>query len=128
MNKYIRTENGIYRLYYNSETECYEVESDAFFIRIRGQIIISEAEIGNYVTANTIEALCDGFYNDVLNDFDCFGFDRLYIYQDFESFKEDFNSYRTYDNWKGNGYGFIKTNKGLIYVAKLNEKGKLELI
>lgn len=115
MSKYIRTKDGIYELKENGlEQTPKEI-----------QIALMNKD---YKTSDTIEELCDGFYNDILNDFDCFGFDGLYIYNNFESFKEDWKGYRTYDNWQGNGYGFIKTDKGLIYVAKMDNDGKLVLI
>lgn len=114
--KYIRTNEGIFKIL-DKETDICVLTNRAW--KYKSEIIAQ---------ADTIEELCDGFYNDILNDFDCFGFDKLYIYHDFESFKDDWKGYRTYDNWKGEGYGFIKTLKGLIYVAKMNEKGELELI
>lgn len=111
-------------------------KDNAIYEIVNGNIIIGNLEVqidsrkaieeGNII-ADSIEKLCDGFYNDILNDFDCFGFDGLYIYNDFESFKEDWKAYRVHDNWEGDGYGFIKTSKGLIYVAKMNLKGELEL-
>ena len=36
--------------------------------------------------------------------------------------------YKCANFWNGGVYGCIWTNKGLIYVAKLNSKGELELI
>jgi len=36
--------------------------------------------------------------------------------------------YKCANFWNGGVYGAIWTDKGLIYVAKINEKGELELI
>ena len=127
--KYIRTIDGIYE--YNNS---YIIENDTLYLVVFDDVYTDYGVNGKYSKgkilnqADTIEELCDGFYNDILNDFDCFGFDKLYIYHDFESFKDGWISYRVHDNWKGNGYGFIKTDKGLIYVAKMNEEGELKLI
>ena len=61
--------------------------------------------------ADTVEELCD-----------CFSYDV-----------ETTRDYLVARSWKLNSlereiYGCIKTNKGLIYVAKMNDKGELELI
>ena len=71
--------------------------------------------------ANTIEDLCDEFVVDVSND---------------RKFNRNFNldkckEYQLYlksENLTGIIYGAIWTDKGLIYVARMNEKGELELL
>ena len=68
--------------------------------------------------ADTIEELCDEFV--------CFGnLDKkqFSIADTFEEAK-DFVKFSYYDNI----YGAIWTDKGLIYVAKMNDKGELELL
>lgn len=117
--KYVRTKDGIY----DTTKGLYTPSIKMFAI---GTKTIYDDDI--IKQADTIEELCDGFYNDILNDFDCFGFDSLYMYMDFDTFKSDWSGYRNQDDWNGDGYGFIKTDKGLIYVAKLNDKGELELL
>ena len=116
---FVRTENGIY------ETIKCLGDGSCYCNNGNKNKYISSFEI--LKQSDTIEELCDGFYNDILGD-GYFNFDSLYIYNDFESFKDDWLGYRTHDNWEGDGYGFIKTSKGLIYVAKMNSKGELELI
>ena len=63
--------------------------------------------------ANTIEELCDRFVvaEHSLDD----------------PFNVDFEIAKTFIG-KAKVYGAIWTNKGLIYVAKMNEKGELELL
>lgn len=79
--------------------------------------------------ANTIEELVDGFYLDIDNH----PFDSTQIYDEIleaTKEKEEWQSYsdRKELSYKIDLYAFIKTSKGLIYVAKLNEDGELELI
>ena len=116
---YIRTEDGVYLVDEERETYFIKLSKNGFENYVPREKVIK--------TADTIDELCDGFYNDILGD-GYFNFDSLYIYNDFESFKDDWLGYRTHDNWEGDGYGFIKTPKGLIYVVKMNDKGELELI
>ena len=109
--KYVRTKKGIY--------EAIKLIRDGSFFDAYDETILQEDD--------TIEELCDGFYNDILGE-GIFNFDPLYMYLNFEDFKDDFIGYRVHDGWTGNGYGFIKTDRGLIYVAKMDSEGKLELI
>lgn len=108
-------------MYIRTKDEVYDSEksNDKYRLDMVFEKIIKQSE--------NLEELCDGFYNDILGD-GIFNFDGLYIYNDFENFIDDWFGYRTYDDWRGNGYGFIKTSKGLIYVAKMNENGELVLI
>ena len=73
--------------------------------------------------AGTIEELCDEFiikhnYNTVLP------------YEIVNSLKPILNGMKVYmDEFKESDvYGAIWTDRGLIYVAKMNEKGELELL
>jgi hypothetical protein len=68
----------------------------------------------NCKQADTIEELCDEFV--VVNN-TCFNMPQLL------GTKIDKDYYKHEDV-----YGAIWTNKGLIYVAKMNEKGELELL
>lgn len=124
--KYIRTKDGRIA---EVKDNMFVKQSDVLRLVYKDSpcICVLQGEDEIIAQADTPEELCDGFYNDILGE-GIFNFDELYMYKDFESFKDDWNSYRIYDNWSGNGYGFIKTDKGLIYVAKMNEKGELELI
>ena len=125
--KYVRTKEKVYEVVEENERYykcCYDDGSITLVAKFDNDVNgFSKA----LKTADNLTDLCDGFYNDILGD-GCFNFDGLYIYNDFESFKDDWLGYRTHDNWEGDGYGFIKTPKGLIYVVKMNDKGELELI
>ena len=73
--------------------------------------------------ADNIEELCDGFYLEFGEVFDITNVYEKERYKDFQNFYNQLN-----DTLIINAYGFIKTSKGLIYVAKMNEKGELCLI
>jgi hypothetical protein len=62
--------------------------------------------------ANTIEELCDEF---------------VVEYEDTHNFVE-YECAKSIDIEVASVYGAIWTDKGLIYVAKMNQEGKLELI
>ena len=115
--KYIRTKNGIYDLSNKYSQTPEEV-----------QIALMT---GNYKQADTIEELCDEF---VLH------------YEPLDDIPIPWASYeRRSDSWNKNKEmlvkelkntsgrkpivrGAIYTDKGLIYVAKMNDKGELELL
>lgn len=75
--------------------------------------------------ADAIEELCDGFFIDnghpEIDDIDD-------MFLDFVIFKNNVRYCETYCVGNFTGYGFIKTDKGLIYVAKMNSEGELVLI
>lgn len=109
--KYIRTEDGVYEIdeyWLENESEdalvpYFRKEENSEYYAFRKDIKI----------ADTIEELCEIF---VIN----FGKIKHFCY----NFK-DLNNYAEYKNV----YGGIWLNEwGLKYVAKLNEKGELELL
>lgn len=104
--KYIRTKNGM--LFPTNAQEKDIPEDDCFF------------KVGE-----TIEELCDGYYIDDLN---YKGLNGDGIYLEFGEFRDDFMVLLYEDKADIAGYGFIKTDKGLIYVAKMNEEGEFELL
>ena len=115
--KYIRTKDGIFELLENGLSQTP--------IEVQNALIT-----GDYNQADTIEELCDGFY---LDDDALMLIERFYHYWAMgDNFSNDHDGYYTMyrkDFEEGASfYGFIKTNKGLIYVAKMNDKGELELI
>lgn len=76
--------------------------------------------------ADTIEELCDEF----VLDHPLFGDNCKCLYHSFEKAKNGIkkrsdNAHNLYDFII---YGAIWTDKGLIYVAKMNKKGELELL
>lgn len=112
--KYIRTKDGVYEIkganlitksftIYKGKRQCFVKEKD----------IIKQAE--------TIEELCDEY---------------VVVYNESKKFKKPFTSFyedkigvlKEHDLNECKIYGAIWADKGLIYVAKMNEKGELELL
>lgn len=103
--KYIRTKDEIF--------ECEDKEQYKY--------LETHYEIINQ--AYTIEELCDVFIKKSKDGDDYFqtGTDAFTVFdKKYEYYKKWFEYY--------DYYGAIWTDKGLIYVAKLNKKGKLELL
>lgn len=107
MMKYIRTKNGIYEV-----VDTYEVSyvigytEDGFEKKVYKEDVIKQA--------NTIEELCDRFIAETEDT------TKFWVESTLENAK-------IYCGIK-NIYGAIWTDKGLIFVAKMNDKGDLELI
>ena len=105
---YIRTKDGIYKV--ESET-CHK--KGYYIDRYEEDVILKEQVIKQ---SENIEELCDRFVvidketKEVVNIVSFLEYAKLWSY------------------FKYNIYGAIWTDKGLIYVAKMNDKGKLELI
>ena len=112
--KYIRTKDTIFAV-------VKELEK-VYFVRAKGNNnnIYSKSKCQTNVVsqANTIEDLCDQF---VLLDHN-----KVFLLanNNFSVIKDIWNR-RDMEIYI---YGAIWTNKGLIYVAKINEKGELELL
>lgn len=133
---YIRTKDGAIYDLKNKEISSIE-QKDCwvnifYYDREKGQYLewddnggrsmdtIYKTEILNQ--SETLEELCDGFY---IDEGDKFGFTEAFLDTKFNKIKAFYLS--TFD-FTSTLYGFIKTNNGLVYVAKLNKKGKLELL
>ena len=107
MSKYIRTKDGIYEII----SDDYGCEIPVYCDNDFGEKYIQEEDVIKF--ADTIEELCDEFvfmsYGKplIINNLDI---PRKYV-----------------DNYANQTFGAIWTDKGLIYVAKMNEKGELEL-
>ena len=109
--KYIKTKNSIW---------TYEgfINSDYYLI-FGDEDVVAQAD--------TIEELCDEF---VIHY--AYGFHLIDIYKNKNvSFKDDYDygfklSMALENHW--DIYGAIWTDKGLIYVAKMNNEGELELL
>lgn len=112
---YIRTKDGVYEVK-KVEILCgvkfydYETRED-FVNRIREEQIINQSE--------SLEELCDEF---VVVD----KRNNVHYLMDYYDVCEELQDGRLYE--KDIVYGAIWTSKGLIYVAKLNEKGELCLL
>jgi hypothetical protein len=116
--KYIRTKNGIYEVigadscsYLNAPPEMYYITSDNKNI-LKSKVIAQ---------ADTIEELCD-IYVSVYEE----PLDNDFFWANTYTPMEVKNFYTGYIPKEV--YGAIWTAKGLIFVAKLNEKGYLELV
>ena len=102
--RYIRTKDGVYEATDYLEDGCWCLNNGGAYFRKAD--IIKEADI--------IEELCDCYVLEFDNG------NRVVI---------DADEYCNYEKHvRKNCYGAIWTNKGLIYVAKMNENGEFELI
>ena len=128
MSKYIRTKDGIYKI-----DETFKRDNQIAFFDNKKQThgyIIGFFEGKNVLKqADTIEELVDGYYVDVNDQ----SFTLSECYDNFEDAKKNYKDWISYSDRKYLEYtvilyAFIKTNKGLIYVAKMNDKGELELL
>lgn len=124
--KYIRTKEGIYD---TSNMKWCECSKQASYYKDKNYILYVPIK-----TANTIEELCDEFvdtselktsntggwlYDEFDSDNKC-----LVYYAEDERRTIPLNEFDDLSKI----YGAIWTDKGLIYVAKMNKKGELELL
>ena len=124
--KYIRTKDTIYEIDKDISfggREIYKVRNHDFSI------------IGNGLSkADTIEELCDVFVEEVPiykgNDVAEIDHQIWLFNKERNRFEDDFSELEHEDfiSDKYNFYGAIWTNKGLIYVAKMNKDGDFELL
>lgn len=114
--KYIRTKGGIFRRYKNStiKDNVFYYPDNGGFPEYRRKPILKQAD--------SIEELCDEFVVYVK--------DNIKAVRIFPKGKAmEYSIYlKQTDNLDSDIYGAIWTDKGLIYVAKMNEKGDLELL
>lgn len=140
---YIRTKNGIYEVIKNELGECIKI--DGGFILLDDIRLIEQ----NIREADTIEELCDGFIGITTKEYP----NRPDIEPNINYFQKPFEfmydnniikhlklidvELRNQNGWSYSTkkwfeycdiYGFVRTSKGLIYVAKLNENEELVLI
>lgn len=115
--KYIRTKDGVYEL---KENMTIENGVYSFFGKIydttEKHLFRNDKDLGEFVSqSENLDDLCDEFIDE----------EQHYIIQNKEIIREIPNN-QTLKNHTI--YGAIWTSKGLIYVAKMNSEGKLELI
>ncbi len=112
MKKYFRTEYDIFEFYkFIDNIIVIKVNYDSGYA-----CLASNPQI--FKEADTIEELCDEFV--VIEETQNYAME---ICSSYEVLKDN--------GWIGSNftiYGAIWTDKGLIYVAKMNEKGELELL
>ena len=105
--KYIRTKDGIFdkideSLVLTSLPPKYELKKNGVFVKYE---FCSTCQL-----ADTIEELCDEFVSIKYGEHSLIITDGMAVKMGYEV------------------YGAIWTDKGLIYVARMNEKGELELL
>ena len=111
--KYIRTKDAIYEIIDETENSfelCGPFEKKMGCSCTMIKRLLGSNEKPTYRLANTIEELCDEF---VFEETYPSGLKRHII---------------TEDVAVGTQFGAIWTKKGLIYVARMNSKGELELL
>jgi hypothetical protein len=116
--KYIRTKDGIFRRYKNSTIidNIFYYPDNGGFPEYRREPILKQAD--------TIEELCD----EIVYVEDSKGVKFYPPLLNIQFVIEHHNQISTNKLDINNFYGAIWTDKGLIYVAKMNEKGELELL
>ena len=122
--KYIRTKDGIYKIY---DTHNGALNHWGYKVNKTLTILLSQETMKKEKFADTIDELCDEFVIKVDNE---------YLHAKYYAKDKTFYIYNT-DEEISLGEclrfnyvvkGAIWTDKGLIYVAKMNDKGKLELL
>ena len=125
MNKYIRTDKGLYDVTINEEYKL-------FFVITNGNLIarfnLELYNLGKIIKqSDNLVELCDVFYWDCEDGF------SIHNFMNYPIAKDTWDEYVSdclidEEKIEANMYGCIKTSKGLIYVAKMNLKGELVLI
>ena len=113
--EYIRTKDGIFEVKATPQSNAIYKGSHTYCIYDHIEMVdrdITEKDI--IAQADTIEELCDEFV-------DIYKYEKPDI-----ALLRDIKFFESYKNHTV--YGAIWTNKGLIYVAKMNDKGELELL
>ena len=117
---YIRTKDGVYELvdtYYMcvDGVETYMYDNNGRGVEIRGSQILNQSE--------NLEELCDEFVIEYAD-----GSNIISIHDNTKEFLKE-HKYELKSGYIKNVYGAVWVDgKGLIYVAKMDENGELELI
>ena len=107
MKKYIRTESGVYELY---DTRNGATNHWGYRVNERLTMLLDEESLKDRKTSDSIEELIDVY---VCNELIFLSMEQL-------------NHYCYIRN--KDIYGAVWTSKGLIYVAKMDKDGELELL
>ena len=116
--KYIRTKDAIFEVTSKAGNIYCATNQNNEFVLVNGRVVEKEAD--------TIEELCDmcivWFKDDKYPMFD--DVNGINRYKELKQFGGNIRTNVKYDAI----YLAIWTDKGLIYVAKINDKGELELL
>ena len=117
--KYIRTEDGIYVFEDFAKTRGERCLNHYGYQDKNGGCILGTLEDWKCCKkADTIEELCDGFVVRYPNGYLVYKYKKM-----IDDYFSEHHKCLIEKVW-----GAIWTSKGLIYVAKMNEKGELELL
>lgn len=132
MKKYILYDNKVYEIKVN---EKYKKEGVANYYYIQTsphtRLLFEKDDIKQCKQADNIEELCEEFvwvWNKNEFPYSCYRQHIRYAWGDLLRNIRSEENYGKYLNNDYEIYGATWTDKGLIYIAKLNDKGKLELI
>lgn len=123
MKKYIKTNDGIYE---TAKHIVFDTFPSYDQIKSKRKLIFMN-EVNEQ--ADVIEDLCDEYvWDNCLIKFINKEKTKFLIKQANAEYEEEYDIKEDFDEDSSPIYGAIWTDKGLIYVAKMNEKGELELI
>ena len=111
---YIKVKDGVYKVSHYNDWATHKRKGATLIDGDKTSYIKNEDIIAQ---SENLEELCDEFVYDYGKDKDRFKNDSLAL-----------KILKANNNSKVNIYGCIWTDKGLIYVAKMDDKGELELI
>ena len=115
---YIRTKDGVYLVDEERETYFIKLSKNGFENYVPREKVLNQSE--------NLEELCDEFVIDNPNDWN--DIKKPFVYENIRKRLFEEHSIEFRKNHNITLYGAIWTSKGLIYVAKMDDKGELELI
>lgn len=130
---FLRDKNGVYKIDSDDLTKYYVKYSNHYCAdTLTRTIILGAYNKGDkdIKVSKSIEKLCDefvGLVKDKTSDFVIMKVISHSLKELKNSLKTELNG-KVYNSKFDITYGAIWTDKGLIYVSKMNEKGELELI
>lgn len=114
---YIRTKDGVYKVSHLNAYATHKRKGETLLEGYKTSYIKNE----NIITkSENLEELCDEFVVEIIK------LNFKYVWN--ERLNSKMEELKKNANKVCNVYGAIWTDKGLIYVAKMNEKGELELL
>ncbi len=120
MKKYIRTDKGVFEIVKEDETEIYYFEKEEK-VKNNDYYATFISKTKNLLQSDNLAKLCDEFVLKTTSKESGKSYYGLYYFTDIKHFQVK-------EGYKGTWYGAIWTDKGLIYVAKMNEDGELVLL